>query len=227
MNRLNCTVGGAGQREVFALLLTPSRPHRSASSEQSLKGNLRGTLTLEPATTTAHRGGRQRFSSACGSLEPAAKVPHRLQPALTIEAQPVQDRRKPARNRPATFRTQLAPRPVQQRQVLLKLDRQIASIRCPRRKLRPRRTRACLRFAVVCGDNPRRDLLRQRSHIRQLARTLVERQLAKPSVRSLCLSGRNVLDRVFQRRLFKRRRGVSCRIGKTRRQRPDWLLITA
>jgi hypothetical protein len=97
---------------------------RKITERQSSRRTAPGTSDDRSA-----RGGRQQFSSASRSLEPAARVPHRLQPAFAVEAQSVQDRLKPARNRTATFRSQLASGPVQSSN-----DRYFSSSigRCPR-----------------------------------------------------------------------------------------------
>jgi hypothetical protein len=110
-----------------------------------LECNPRRTLALKRAPATSHCPIRQRVATPGRSLERAAEVAHRLQPAVAVQPQPIEDRRKPAANRLATYRTQLAPRPIQQRQKFLKLDRQKASSRCAGPNLRPRTTRACFR----------------------------------------------------------------------------------
>ena len=56
---------------------------------------------------------------------------HRLSQHSPLSPNLIQNRRKPHRNRPATSRPQLTPRPVHERQLFLKIDRQTASIRSP------------------------------------------------------------------------------------------------
>jgi len=102
---------------------------RSASSNRLPKGDPPGTLALEPTPPRAHHHGRQRIAAARRSLEPTARVTHRLHTTLAVQAQPLQDRRELTGNRSSIPRPNLPSRPIQERKTLLKLDRQIALIR--------------------------------------------------------------------------------------------------
>jgi hypothetical protein len=66
----------------------------SLQTARSMKRDPRGALALIPAPAGAQSRGRQRVAPAHGALEPAAEVTHRLQPAIGVDPQPIEDRRK-------------------------------------------------------------------------------------------------------------------------------------
>ena len=68
------------------------------------------SLTLIPSSPLLCGRFRQRHSSARGSLEPTTKMSHRLDPILALDAQPIQDRRQVARDRPALAEPELSDR---------------------------------------------------------------------------------------------------------------------
>ena len=88
------------------------------------KGQGGGAATLEPGFAPACSEGRQRIGSADGRLEPTAELPDRLDPTVADDFQSLENRRKVGRDRPSTRRTKLSTGPVEQRQVLVELDRQ-------------------------------------------------------------------------------------------------------
>jgi hypothetical protein len=110
----------------YARLDGPLRLTRS-SSERLSEGDGRATLALEPRSAQALGQRGHRIAAPHRSLEPLAKMPHRVQPAVGARAQPVQDRRKLGGYRPSNGRPDLPARPIQQRKIPFERDRQVAA----------------------------------------------------------------------------------------------------
>ena len=106
----------------------------SAANDKPIAGQRRFNATskkkakplnhMEPAPRTARCGIDERARSPRRLLEQSTEAAHGFHPVRSIEPQPLHDRRQVVRNRPAFVRAELAPRPIQQHDIVLDLDRQ-------------------------------------------------------------------------------------------------------
>jgi hypothetical protein len=77
------------------------------------------------------RGIDERARSPCRLLEQSTEAAHGFHPVRSIDPQPVHDWGQVIRNRPALVRAKFSPRPIQQHDIVLDLDRQKPLVRRP------------------------------------------------------------------------------------------------
>ena len=89
---------------------------------------------MKKSASRAVRFFGQLFRTAHHCLEPAAEVADRVDPHLTIDAQPLEDRSQLRRNAASLVAADLPPRPIRKAHVLGEADRQVAPVRGPLRR---------------------------------------------------------------------------------------------
>jgi hypothetical protein len=82
-------------------------PILSLTAQSSEKCDRCGALAVEPAATRLLGQDFQRIATAHRSSEPATKLPSRLDPAVVLQMQPLQDPCEVGWNRPSTRRANL------------------------------------------------------------------------------------------------------------------------
>src|SRR5262249_38959363 len=86
-------------------------------------------MALEPAPCASCHCIDQRVRSARRLLEKSTEAARRFHPIRSIEPQPLRDRSQMIWNRPALVRAEFPPRAIEQREIMIDVDREDTLVR--------------------------------------------------------------------------------------------------